>query len=62
LRIIVRFPHSPHSFPAVGCAAVLPAGALQDAHLLQRQAVLVEDAEHRVAVDDQLREVGDGRG
>ena len=35
---------------------------LQDAHLLQRQAGLVEDAEHRVAVDDQLREVGDGRG
>jgi hypothetical protein len=26
LRIIVRFPHSPHSLPAVGCAAVLPAG------------------------------------
>ena len=35
---------------------------LQDSHLLQRHAVLVEDAEHRVAVDDQLREVGDGRG
>ena len=35
---------------------------LQDAHLLQRQALFVEDAEHRVTVDDQLREVGDGRG
>lgn len=34
---------------------------LQDSHLLPRQVAFVEDPQHRVAVDDQLREVGDGR-
>ena len=34
---------------------------LQDAHLLEREAVVVEDAEHRVAMDDELGDVGDGR-
>ena len=34
---------------------------LEDAHLLQREAVVVEDAQHRVAVDDELGDVGDGR-
>src|SRR5688572_32110826 len=36
-------------------------GAFEDAHLLLRRAILVEDAEHRVPVQDQPREVGDGR-
>ncbi|SBT09716.1 hypothetical protein PROAA_340032 [Candidatus Propionivibrio aalborgensis] len=30
------------------------------AHLLQWYAFFIEDAEHRVAVDHKLREVGDG--
>ena len=34
---------------------------LQDAHLLQREAVVVEDAEHGVAVDDQVGDVGHRR-
>jgi len=34
---------------------------LQDAHLLQRETALVEDAEHGVAMDDQVGDVGDGR-
>src|SRR3954469_7994504 len=33
----------------------------QDAHLRARIAILVEDAEHRVTVHDEPREVGDGR-
>ena len=37
-------------------------GGFEDAHLGQRQAVFVEDAEHGVAVDDQLGHVGDGGG
>ena len=45
-----------------GLRGVAAGRGLQDSHLLQRHAVLVEDAEHRVAVDDQLREVGNGRG
>ncbi len=30
----------------------------EDAHLLQREATFVEDAEHGVAVDDQVGDVG----
>ena len=33
----------------------------QDAHLLEWEAAFVEDAEHGVAVDDQVGDVGDGR-
>lgn len=35
---------------------------IHHAHVLYREAVLVEDAEHRVAVDDQLGDVGYRRG
>ena len=39
---------------------VLVAGGFEDAHLAGRVAGFVEDAEHRIAMDDQRREVGDG--
>jgi len=41
---------------------VFRCGDLHHAHLLHRVAVFVEDAEHRVAVQDQPRDVGDRRG
>ena len=37
-------------------------GDLQHAHLLHRITEFVEDAEHGVAVDDELRHVGNGGG
>src|SRR2546426_12659942 len=40
---------------------LLGRGRLEDAHLRAREAVLVEDAEHGVAVHDEAREVGDRR-
>src|SRR2546427_12609890 len=41
---------------------LLGRGRLEDAHLRAREAVLVEDAEHGVAVHDEAREIGDRRG
>src|SRR2546425_12306387 len=40
---------------------LLGRGRLEDAHLRAREAVLVEDAEHGVAVHDEAREVRDRR-
>src|SRR5438034_11670369 len=40
---------------------LLGRGRLEDAHLRAREAVLVEDAEHGVAVHDETREVRDRR-
>ena len=34
----------------------------EDTHLLQREAAFVEDAEHRIAVDDQVGNVGNRGG
>src|SRR5262245_45327018 len=47
--------------PSHCLATAIGGRRLQQAHLAQRIAVLVEDAQHRVAVDRQPREIGHRR-
>src|SRR5205823_1022545 len=48
--------------PAHDRRLLLAARALEDSHLARGIAALVEDAQHRVAVDDEAREVRHRRG
>ena len=46
---------------ALGWQYLVAAGVFrrfEDAHLLQRETLFVEDAEHRIAVDDQVGDIG----